>query len=102
LSELCQAANKSVSWLLKTLHNYVLEELATLRKMLETGVRGIETNYTLRDGERERLLLYHSRVQNRIAKWLALLGQSKADRLGLTMIQPTESNNGENGVAALE
>jgi hypothetical protein len=90
------------SWLLKTLHTHAFEELATLHKMLEEGVRGIETNYTLRDGETKRLLLYHSRVQNRVAKWLALLGQSKADRLGLVMVQPSESNNGENGDAALE
>jgi len=41
-------------------------------------------------------------VQNRVAKWLALLAQSKADRLGLVMVQPSESNNGENGDAALE
>lgn len=102
LTELCQAANKSMSWLLKVLHNYVLEEVATLRKTLEEGLRGLETNYTLANGETERLLLYHSRVQNRVAKWLALLGQSKADRLGLVMVQPSESNNGENGDAALE
>jgi hypothetical protein len=40
LTELCQAANKSMSWLLKVLHNYVLEEVATLRKTLEEGLRG--------------------------------------------------------------
>ena len=41
------------------------------------------------------------RVQNRIAKWLSLLAQSKADRLGLTITEPLESN-GENGDGALE
>jgi hypothetical protein len=102
LTELCQAAKKSMSWLLKVLHNYVLEEVATLRKTLEEGLRGLETNYTLATGETERLVLYHSRLQNTVAKWLALLGQSKADRLGLMMIQPPESHNGDNGDAALE
>jgi hypothetical protein len=70
------------------LHADVLEEPAGLRKTLEEGVRAIEANYALKEGETERLLLYHARVQNRIAKWLSLLAQSKADRLGLT-IHPT-------------
>jgi hypothetical protein len=56
----------------------------------------------LRDGETERLLLYHSRVQSRISKWLALLGQAKADRLGLTITQPIETANGENSNGAFE
>jgi hypothetical protein len=101
LSLLCEAANKSLPWLLKTLHADVLEELVGLRKTLEDGVRSIEANYALKDGETERLLLYHARVQNRIAKWLSLLAQSKADRLGLTITQPLESN-GENGDGALD
>jgi hypothetical protein len=101
LSLLCEAVGKSLPWLLQTLHALVMEELATLRKTLEEGVRSIEANYALKDGETERLLLYHARVQNRIAKWLSLLAQSKADRLGLTITQPLESN-GENGDAALE
>jgi hypothetical protein len=62
-------------------------------------VRSIEANYTLRDGETERLLLYHTRVQNRVAKGLSLLAQSKADRLGLTITQPLEVN-AENGDGA--
>ena len=101
LSQLCEAAGKSLPWLLKTLHADILEGLASLRKTLEDGVRAIEANYALKEGETERLLLYHARVQNRIAKWLSLLAQSKADRLGLTIIQPLESN-GENGDGALE
>jgi hypothetical protein len=101
LSELCEAAGKGLPWLLKTLHAEVMEELAGLRKTLEDGVRSIEANYALKDGETERLLLYHARVQNRIAKWLSLLAQSKADRLGLTITQPLDSN-GENGDAALD
>jgi hypothetical protein len=100
LNALCEAAGKSLPWLLKTLHAEVMEELAGLRKTLEDGVRSIEANYALKDGETERLLLYHSRVQNRIAKWLSLLAQSKADRLGLTITQPLEGN-GENGVDLL-
>jgi hypothetical protein len=101
LSQLCEAAGKSLPWLLKTLHADILEGLASLRKTLEDGVRAIEANYALKEGETERLLLYQARVQNRIAKWLSLLAQSKADRLGLTIIQPLESN-GENGDGALE
>jgi hypothetical protein len=101
LTELCQAAGKTMPWLLQALSNYLLEELATLRNILEEGVRSIEANYTLRDGETERLLLYHARVQKRVAKWLSLLAQSKADRLGLTITQPLEVN-GENGDAAFE
>jgi hypothetical protein len=101
LSELCEAAGKSLAWLLKTLHAQVMEELAGLRKTLEDGVRSIEANYALKDGETERLLLYHARVQNRVAKWLSLLAQSKADRLGLTITQPLESN-GDNGDGALD
>jgi len=100
LTALCEAAGKSLPWLLKTLHANVMEELAGLRETLEDGVRSIEANYALKDCETERLLLYHARVQNRIAKWLYLLAQSKADRLGLTITQPLESN-GENGDAAL-
>jgi len=101
LSELCEAAGKSMAWLLKALHGHTLEELTGLRKTLEDGLRGIEANYALKDGETERLLLYFARLQNRVAKWLSLLAQSKADRLGLTITQPLESN-GENGDGALE
>jgi hypothetical protein len=101
LFELCEAVGKSLPWLLKTLHAEVMEELAGLRKTLEEGVRSIEANYALKDGETERLLLYHSRVQHRISKWLSMLAQSKADRLGLTITQPLETN-GENGDGALE
>jgi hypothetical protein len=36
-----------------------------------------------------------------VYKWLSLLAQSKADRLGLTITQPLETN-GENGDGALE
>jgi hypothetical protein len=96
LSELCEAASKSMPWLLKTLHNRILEQLDPLRKTLEEGVRAIQANYALKNGETERLLLYHSRVQHRISKWLNMLAQSKADRLGLTITQPLEST-GENG-----
>jgi len=101
LSLLCEAASKSLPWLLKTLHAFVMEELSGLRRTLEDGVRSIETNYTLKDGEFERLVLYHARVQNRIAKWLSLLAQSKADRLGLTITQPLDSN-GADGDGAFE
>ena len=101
LSLLCEAAGKSLPWLLKTLHAFVMEELSGLRRTLEDGVRSIETNYTLKDGEFERLVLYHARVQNRIAKWLSLLAQSKADRLGLTITQPLDSN-GADGDGAFE
>ena len=101
LSLLCEAASKSLPWLLKTLHAFVIEELSGLRRTLEDGVRSIETNYTLKDGEFERLVLYHARVQNRIAKWLSLLAQSKADRLGLTITQPLDSN-GADGDGAFE
>ena len=101
LTELCAAAGKTMPWLLKTLSNSSLEELAALRKTLEDGLRGLEANYTLANGGTERLQSYHSRVQSRITKWLALLGQSKADRLGLTITQPLEVN-GENGDAAFE
>jgi len=101
LSELCEAVGKTLPWLLKTLHADVMEELAGLRNTLEDGVRSIEANYALKDGETERLLLYHARVQNRVAKWLSLLAQSKADRLGLTITQPLDSN-GENGDGALD
>jgi hypothetical protein len=103
LKELCEAATKTMPWLLKTLHNHVVEALASLRKTLEDGVRSIEANYMLQYGETERLLLYHSRVQNRIAKWLSLLAQSKADRLGLTLVEPVElSANGANDNGHLE
>jgi hypothetical protein len=98
LTELCEAAGKSMSWLLKTLHTRTLEQTATLRKIIEEGERSIHVQYILRDGETERLLLYHARIQNRCAKWIGLLGQSKADRLGLTLVQPIESlNGGSNG-----
>jgi hypothetical protein len=61
----------------------------------------VNANYALKNAETERLLLYHARLQNRIAKWLSLLAQSKADRLGLTLTQPLESN-GDNGNGDLE
>ena len=44
LSLLCEAAGKSLPWLLKTLHAEVMEDLAGLRKTLEDGVRSIEAN----------------------------------------------------------
>jgi hypothetical protein len=86
--------------------SHMLEQRNTSRKTLEEGVRAIEANYVLKDGETERLLLYHTRVQSRIAKWLSMLAQSKADRLGLNLVEPLEatqiSTNGENGDAALD
>ena len=82
--------------------SHMLEQRNTSRKTLEEGVRAIEANYVLKDGETERLLLYHSRVQHRISKWLNMLAQSKADRLGLTLVEPVESVNGENGDVALD
>ena len=99
LTELCAAAGKTMPWLLKTLSNSSLEELAALRKTLEDGLRGLEVNYTLANGGTEICNPIISRVQSRITKWLALLGQSKADRLGLTIIQPA-GINGENGDGA--
>jgi len=90
LTELCQAANKSMSWLLKTLSSRILEQLEPLRKTLEEDVRAIQANYALKNGETERLLLYHARVQNRVQKWLSMLAQSKADRLGLTLVEPLD------------
>jgi hypothetical protein len=101
LYKLCEAASKSMPWLLKTLPNRILEQLDPLRKTLEDGVRAIQANYALKDGETKRLLLYHSRVQHRISKWLNMLARSKADRLGLTLVEPVESVNGENGDVAL-
>jgi hypothetical protein len=106
LSELCDASGKTVPWLLKTMYSHALEELAGLRKTLEEGVRGIECNYLLKDGEAERLLLYHARIQNRIAKWLRLIGESRAERAGLVYVSPAEVDGngagGENGDGALE
>jgi len=67
----------------------------------EKGLRAIQANYVLKDGETERLLCIHSRVQHRISKWLDLLAQSKADRFGLTITQPLETN-GQHGDGALE
>ena len=87
---------KSMPWLLKSLHSQVSEELTTLR---------IEANYVLKDDEAERLLLYHARIQNRIAKWLRLIGESRAERAGLVYVRPAEVDgngvNGENGDGAL-
>jgi len=106
LTELCQAANKSMSSLLKTLSSRILEQLEPLRKTLEEDVRAIQANYALKNGETERLLLYHARVQNRVQKWLSMLAQSKADRLGLTLVEPLDvaqiSTNRENGDGALD
>ena len=65
-------------------------------------MRSIEANYMLRNRETERLLLYHAQVQNRVQKWLSMLAQSKADRFGLTLVEPIESLNGDNGDAALD
>ena len=101
MNELAEASRKSVPGILKSLHSHILEQLDGLRKALEDGLRAIQSNYALKDGETERLLLYHSRVQHRISKWLSMLAQSKADRLGLTITQPLETN-GENGDGALE
>ena|SRR5215469_16521495 len=79
-------------WLLRTLHSHILEQLNTSRKTLEERVRAIQANYALEDGETERLLLYHSRVQRRISKWLNMLAQSNTDRLGLTLVESVEVN----------
>jgi hypothetical protein len=80
-----------------------MEELAGLRKTLEEGVRGIECNYLLKDGESERLFLYSARIQNRVQKWLSMLAQSKADRLGLNLVEPLDAtHNGANGDGAID
>jgi hypothetical protein len=106
LSELCEASGKSMPWLVKTLHGRALEELSGLRKTLEEGLRGIEANYVLKDGESERLFLYHARIQNRIAKWLRLIGESRAERAGLVYVSPAEVDGnragGANGDGALD
>jgi len=106
LTELCEVSGKSMPWLLKTLHGHTLEELTALRKTLEDGLRGIEANYVLKDGETERLLLYHARIQNRIAKWLRLIGESRAERAGLMYVRPAEVDGngvgGDNGDGALD
>jgi hypothetical protein len=99
LGALAEGAGKSVAALLFALCRRVRDNLEELRATLAEGVRAIETNYLLKDGETERLLLYHSRVQSRIAKWLALLGLARDDRLGLTTTRPLEvtNGNGDNG-----
>jgi hypothetical protein len=98
LSELCDASGKTMPWLLKSLHSHVLEELAGLRQTLEEGLRGIEANYLLKDGEAERMLLYSARIQNRIAKSLRLIGEARAERKGLVYMRPAEvDGNGDNG-----
>jgi hypothetical protein len=94
LQELAEASRKSLPGILKSLHSHILEQLDSSRKTLEEGLRAIQANYALKNGETERLLLYHSRVQHRISKWLSMLAQSKADRLGLTITHPLETNGG--------
>jgi hypothetical protein len=102
LRELAEDAHKDLGAILKSLQARVLEQIANCRKILEDGIRSVHASYVLKDGETERLLLYHSRVQHRISKWLNMLAQSKADRLGLTLVEPVESVNGENGDVALD
>jgi hypothetical protein len=106
LSELCEVASKSMPWLLKTLHGHVLEELTRLRKTLKVGLRGIEANHVLKDGEFERMLLYSARIQNRVAKWLRLIGESRAERAGLVYVRPAEVDGngagGDNGDGTLD
>jgi hypothetical protein len=101
LGQLCEASGKALPQLLKNLHVHLMEKIALLREVLEAGLRSIEAGYILENGETERLLLYHSRIQHRASKWLSMLAQSKADRLGLTITQPLE-NNGENGDGTLD
>jgi hypothetical protein len=102
LNDLAEVSGKSVAALLFALCRRVRDELEELRATLAEGVRAIETHYLLKDGETERLLLYHSRVQSRIAKWLALLGLARDDRLGVTTTRPLEVINGTNGNGAFE
>jgi hypothetical protein len=104
LNALAEGVGKSVAALLLALCRRVRDDLEELRQTLAEGVRAIETNYLLKNGETERLLLYHSRVQSRIAKWLALLGLARDDRLGLTTTRPLEvtNGNGENSNGAFE
>jgi hypothetical protein len=102
LNDLAEGIGKSAAALLLALCRRVRDELEELRQTLAEGVRTIETHYLLKDGETERLLLYHSRVQSRIAKWLALLGLARDDRLGLTTTRPLEVTNGNNGHGTLE
>jgi hypothetical protein len=102
LNDLAEVSGKSVAALLLALCRRVRDELEELRATLVEGVRAIETHYLLKYGETERLLLYHSRVQSRIAKWLALLGLARDDRLGVTTTRPLEVTNGINGDGNLE
>jgi hypothetical protein len=47
--------------------------------------------------------LYSARIQNRVQKWLSMLAQSKADRLGLNLVEPLNAtHNGANGDGAID
>jgi hypothetical protein len=101
LHELAKAAGKPLDVIMGTLHKAVLERYDTLRETLEEGVRTIHSHYVLHNGQHDLMILYQARITNRIAKLLSVFGQSKADRLGLTMIEPALANGG-NGDGAIE
>jgi hypothetical protein len=101
LDELAKAAGKPLDAIMGKLHKDVLELYDTLRQTLEEGIRTIHSHYVLHNGQQDLTILYQARITNRIAKLLSIFGQSKADRLGLTMIEPALAN-GENSDGAIE
>jgi hypothetical protein len=101
LDALSSACGKSVESILAALKKKLLKQYNTARETLEPGLQIIETNYLLDYDDTERVLLYHARVQSRIAKWLQLFGQAKADRLGLIETRPLDVNSNGNGYDAL-
>jgi hypothetical protein len=95
LTELSEASGKSVSAILGVLHKETLERYDSTRATLETGLRTLEANYILHLDGMNLLTHYHDRLVGRVGKWLSLFGQAKADRLGLTHLEPDQGANGD-------
>jgi hypothetical protein len=95
LEELSEATDKTVETILLAVCRSATRQREQMEVVLKAGVPKLElalVQYgTALTNE------YHSKVLGRLTKLLALYGQAQAARLGLNIVQPVGSENGENG-----
>jgi len=92
LAELAKASGKSVEKILLAVCKKAAEQRREALEAIEEGVPQLERK--LLHQSTSLIHEYHSKVQNRLAKWLAIYGQVRAARLGLDIVQPVQAHSG--------